>query len=660
VLSVTSAVPISLVVTPSSAAVLPGAQQQFSATLNYSNGSSQNVTSSVTWSSLTPGVATVSSGGLALGVSTGSCTIEAVWGGNSLTATTTLTVLSPPVVVTPAVATIAIGGTQQFAAAVNGNSNQTVTWSVDGFSGGSNAGGIGIISATGLYTAAPTAGSHTVTATSQANGSTGSSTIRVLSIVASVPAVPYFGIDYNVGTPFSSNPISHGVGRLWDTPGAEWSFVQTVACATSPCPNSFNWATVDSTLSVMETNSVYTAQVVLSRTPNFASSNASDTKCNYYKSGGVGGTAPGQCDPPKDLNSDGTGPNQYWRDWVAAYAAHVNAPGYTSTHARVAYWEIWNEPDSVPFWTGTMDQLIRMQEDAYCIIKGGAFAIRATGETCTQVRSAVKSVAISAPIDPTALVLMPSYHPTNVGLQMAQAFLYCTGSASGSHCDVGGHATTDVINFHTKPGSSYPTSLESVMNTWTSNIKGLLQPAESAKPLFGTEGGYAASGWVAPYTTDLNQAAFIARFYIYLYSKGYANNVWYAYNTTINGLGSVAANTAYSQVFSGLVGATSLACSVSANGTADSAQPSLYTCTFTEPDGTPAQWMWDNDNTAEPAFWDTGAANNLECHSSVCPTHVQPVPAAMLTYVDLTGVKTSITGGQVPVGIRPILVQAKP
>ena len=64
VLSVTSAVPISLVVTPSGAAVLPGAQQQFSATLNYSDGSSQNVTGIVSWSSLTPGVATISSSGL--------------------------------------------------------------------------------------------------------------------------------------------------------------------------------------------------------------------------------------------------------------------------------------------------------------------------------------------------------------------------------------------------------------------------------------------------------------------------------------------------------------------------------------------------------------------------------------------------------------------
>jgi hypothetical protein len=332
-------------------------------------------------------------------------------------------------------------------------------------------------------------------------------------------------------------------------------------------------------------------------------------------------------------------------------------------YPRLAYWEIWNEPDVTGFWKGTLNQLIRMQEDAYCIIKGGSFTIRATGETCAQVQNAVRSVSLTGPIDTTAMVLMPSYHPSasgQSGLNLAQAFLYCTGPGALSNCTNGGHSTTDAINFHTKPGQNYPATLESVMNTWTTAIDQILQPVELAKPLFGTEGGYAASGWVAPYKLDLNQAAYIARFYIYTYYKGYANNVWYDYSTAANGLGSAAANTAYSQVYAGMVGATGLACSVNANGTGDAAQPSLYVCTFNEPDGTAAQWMWDADNTGEPKFWDTGAPNNLECDNGACPTLPQTVPSSMLSYIDLTGVKTGIVNNQVPVGIRPILVQAKP
>ena len=511
---------------------------------------------------------------------------------------------------------------------------------------------MGTISSTGLYTAPPNSGHHTITAASQTNPSnTGSVPLTVVSVSGAVPSAPYFGIDYNSGTPLGVNAISHGIARLWDTPKAEWPFVQISSCNTSPCPNVFTWTTVDNTLAQMLTNSVRSAEVVLSRTPAFATSNPSDTKCNYAKLGGTGGNSPGQCYPPSDLNSDGTGVNQFWRDWVAAYASHVNSPGYTDTHARVAYWEIWNEPDSGGFWRGTMDQLIRLQEDAYCIIKGGSFTIRATSETCSQVQSSVKSVALTGPIDPTALIVMPSYHPITPGLTMAQAFLYCTGVSTGTNCDKGGSATTDVINFHMKPGALYPSTLESVMDSWTSSVRGMLQSVDSTKPFFLTETGYSASGWAAPYNLDLNQAAYVARLYIYDYFKGYANNGWYAYSTVGNGLGSAAANSAYSQVYNWMVGATGLDCSAHPNGTGDSAQPSLYICTFTEPDGTAAQWMWDADNTS---------ANNLECNNGVCPSFSQSVPNSMLSYTDITGVRTGVANSRVPVGIRPIRVEAKP
>ena len=660
VLTVAAAVATSLVVTPSTPSLVAGSQQQFTATLNYSDGSSINVTSTVSWISSNTTVATIGAGGLAIGLATGSSTIQASWGSVlPITGTTVLNV-EAGVAVSPAIATIGFGGTEQFTATVSVSGNPSVTWSVDGIQGGSLP--TGTISSLGLYTAPPATGVHTITAV--AGSSSGSATLTIVSAGGAVPANPYFGIDYNKGTPFGATAISHGIGRLWDTPAVEWPYAQTSACTTSPCPGSFSWTAIDNLLSQMFSNSVATALVALSRTPAFASSNPSDLKCNYAKQGSTGGTAPGQCDPPSDLNNDGTGADQFWRDWVAAYASHVNAPGYTSSHAHVGYWEIWNEPDSATFWNGTLNQLIRMQEDAYCIIKGGSFTIRATGETCTQVQSAVRSVLLTGPIDTTSMVMMPSYHPKAIGIQsglnLAQAFLYCTGPASGSYCTNGGYATTDAINFHTKPGENYPTPLESVMDSWTSEIDQILQPAELLKPLFGTEGGYAAAGWVAPYTVDLNQAAYIARFYIYSYYKGYVNNVWYDYSSSSNGLGSAAADTAYSQVFAGMVGATGLACSVSANGTGDAAQPSLYICTLAEPDGTAAQWMWDSDNTGEPNFWDSGAPNNLECHDGSCPTWSQSVPTSMQSYVDITGLKTAIVNGQVPVGIQPILVQAKP
>jgi len=72
------------------------------------------------------------------------------------------------VTVSPSSATLAQGATLQFTAAVAGNTNTSVTWSVDGVTGGSPT--VGTIDSTGLYTAPFAEGTHTITATSVADG----------------------------------------------------------------------------------------------------------------------------------------------------------------------------------------------------------------------------------------------------------------------------------------------------------------------------------------------------------------------------------------------------------------------------------------------------------------------------------------------------------
>jgi hypothetical protein len=84
------------------------------------------------------------------------------------TATAEVTVTADVAVsVAPASATIAANATQPFTATVTGTSNTSVTWSVDAVSGGNSS--VGTINASGLYTAPPQAGTHTVTATSVAD-----------------------------------------------------------------------------------------------------------------------------------------------------------------------------------------------------------------------------------------------------------------------------------------------------------------------------------------------------------------------------------------------------------------------------------------------------------------------------------------------------------
>ena len=80
----------SIAVSPSNAAIAGGADQPFTATGTFSDGHTEDLTSSVTWASSSTSVATVSAAGVAHGVSGGSSTISAVQ--NGLTGSTNLAV----------------------------------------------------------------------------------------------------------------------------------------------------------------------------------------------------------------------------------------------------------------------------------------------------------------------------------------------------------------------------------------------------------------------------------------------------------------------------------------------------------------------------------------------------------------------------------------
>lgn len=82
---------------------------------------------------------------------------------------------SVSVAVVPPLATVPLGDTQQFAATVTGTNNLNVTWQVNSVTGGNST--IGTISSAGLYQAPATlpASTVTVSAVSNANGSTSAS-----------------------------------------------------------------------------------------------------------------------------------------------------------------------------------------------------------------------------------------------------------------------------------------------------------------------------------------------------------------------------------------------------------------------------------------------------------------------------------------------------
>ena len=189
-LTVTAATLVSIAVTPPNPSIAKGSSEPFIATGTYSDTSTQNLTTAVTWASATPTVATISnvsgSEGIAstgLTTTTGTSVISATLSGVS--GSTLLTVTAATLVsiaVTPPNPSIAKGSSVSFIATATYSDTSTqdvtqaVTWSSATTSVAtiSNATGSQGVAATGLMT---TTGTSVISAT--LTGITGSTLLTV-------------------------------------------------------------------------------------------------------------------------------------------------------------------------------------------------------------------------------------------------------------------------------------------------------------------------------------------------------------------------------------------------------------------------------------------------------------------------------------------------
>ena len=179
----------SVSVTPATPSIGAGQTAQMQATATYSDSTTKDVTSSATWSSSNPSVATVSSSGLVTGVADGTSTIQAAYGG--ITGSTTVTVF--PVVtslsVTPANPSITLGGALQMVATARFSDGSSQDVTQDAFWSSNSA-------AAFVFPMFPNAGlvisEAPGIATIQADygGVTGSTTVTVLPVLTSVSVTP--------------------------------------------------------------------------------------------------------------------------------------------------------------------------------------------------------------------------------------------------------------------------------------------------------------------------------------------------------------------------------------------------------------------------------------------------------------------------------------
>jgi uncharacterized protein YjdB len=193
----------SITIVPASFAIVSGQTRQLAVLGTYSDGTTENVTSQVTWQSSNNSVATISASGLFAAVGAGTATITASIG--TVTGTTSITVTAPSggtgggatlssITIVPASFSIVAGQTRQLA--VNGTYSDGTTQDVTSqATWQSSDNTIATVSASGLFTAVG-AGTATITAsigtvtetisitvTASGGGTGGGATLTSIAIV---------------------------------------------------------------------------------------------------------------------------------------------------------------------------------------------------------------------------------------------------------------------------------------------------------------------------------------------------------------------------------------------------------------------------------------------------------------------------------------------
>lgn len=428
----------------------------------------------------------------------------------------------------------------------------------------------------------------------------------------------YFGMHIDVGVlhtppmyPWPTFPI--GTIRMHSTE-TRWSDMDKGT-------GQYDFSKVDQWRTLYQQNEVgnpagdYQLIFTLYSVPAYISSNPSDG-CFFNSSSGH---PPGSCDPPADVCSDGTGTDQAFTDFVTALAQHVNSDSLPKIH----YWEVWNEPNDITFWNGTLPQLARMAQDARCVIVG------------TDCNSLTRYTAKG--IDPSAQMLTPppvtSSDETDTSLNPPSGWM-------AAYLAAGGGQFADIIGFHgyVKPGLP----VEGVATLAQSVVQAASAANAGSKPVWDTELGYSSADVSDPYM----QAGWLAKAYLLQAGLGVQRVAWFEYGASNVGSLTVPPagtqeNTAaldYTVLYNWLVGAT-------ATGPCTSAG-SVWTCNFTLSTGAPAQAVWDSSQSC---------TNNGG--SETCTTSNFTPSAGYTKYQDLQGGSHSISGSTVPIGAEPIFLE---
>lgn len=244
----------------------------------------------------------------------------------------------------------------------------------------------------------------------------------------------------------------------------------------------------------------------------------------------------GQCSGSSDALAPTS--ESYWTSFVTALVTHADG--------KIRAYELWNEADYSPYWSGSLATLVRMSVDAASIIHR---------------------------VDPSALVLSPSITDTSEGYAFLHQYLSSLP-----------RGTIDAIAVHSYTNGAWP---EQTVPAEMQAVRSALPPDYSGTPIWSTEGSWGLNSWFS--STAWRQRAFVARYDLQMLAQGVVRSYWYAYpntqwGTLWDGAALTPAGVATGTIYDWLAGARLAGCS--------STDGNLWLCGLTTSAGKQARVVW--------------------------------------------------------------------
>lgn len=303
--------------------------------------------------------------------------------------------------------------------------------------------------------------------------------------------------------------------RLWDTGGIEkntlifWPHLERF-------PNKWDFSSLDKYVELAPNKGVEIVYV-LGLTPKWASARPTDSSA-YGES-----VTPAE---PKNLED--------WRNAVRTIA--------TRYQGKIHYYEIWNEPNLKSYYSGTIDQMVALNREAYKILKQ---------------------------IDPKIQVISPSIIAGNFGW-------LTKGGADwlDEYFTKGGAAYTDIVGAHfyqEVPNLPPEVSLPQIQELQ----KVMAKHGLAKKPLWNTETGFGNKQHNV-FFSERESMDYVARSYLVNWAAGIERFYWYAWDNRMvitllmveeDGKTLTAAGKAFGEIQQWLIGADMKSCEIDGDRT---------------------------------------------------------------------------------------------